>query len=135
MAEDLLKLEAVRRARGRIHPCPPFSIEVDFDRRSGELMLTSAAQPGNGAPGNELLDEIEGALRAGRVRTILWNHAAIAHRVFCPRWPFGPIAVGIGNGVHRFDALSAICEQAPTAAPAVRAILAGQDTSRDRGRR
>jgi hypothetical protein len=134
VAEDLLKLDAVRRARGGIHPIPPFSIDLDFDRRSGELTLTSAAQPAARPPGSEpLLDEIESALKAGGVRTIVWNHTAIAHRVSCPRWPFAPVSVGLGNGVHRFDALAAVCGQAPAAASALRAILAGLDTPRDRG--
>jgi hypothetical protein len=131
LSEDLLRIDVVRRIRGGILPGVPFGIELEFDAPDGILLLKATVAPGSQSPRiNPLPADVDAALLAGRIRTIIWSYTPAASRAPWPQ-PARPAIVGLGRGIHRFDALSAICVQAPDAARALRAILSGEPSPRE----
>lgn len=130
-AEDLMKIDIVRRARGgTLRARQPFAVGVEFDEGAGVLALTSGDQLEEPAsPRSPLPREIERAVLDGRVRLIVWDHTAVAYGVICETRPGRWLQVGLGfGGVHRFEALSAVYSRSPgAAAPALLAILRGEE--------
>ncbi len=131
LAEDLMKIDIVRRARGgTLRARQPFAVGVEFDDDSGVLLLTSRDESGEPTPSRSPVPwEVERAILDGRVQLIVWDHTAVAYGIICEMWPGWWLPVGLGfGGVWRFDALSAVYSRSPgTTAPALLAILRGED--------
>jgi hypothetical protein len=115
LLDDLLRLDLVLAARrGTLRSRQPFTVEWEFDPAEGVLVAVSAKAPagsvGPGAraegalapPAPQALD----ALAQGRVRALVWDHAAVAQQVVCQvgrsRWLTFTLGPG---GVYRFRAL------------------------------
>jgi hypothetical protein len=117
LLDDVLRLDLILAARrGTLRSRQPFTVEWEFDAAEGALMAVSARAPvGDGGPvaraepalaepasARQALD----ALAEGRVRALVWDHAAVAQQVVCragrSRWLTFTLGPG---GVYRFRAL------------------------------
>jgi hypothetical protein len=117
LLDDLLRLDLILAARrGTLHARQPFTVEWEFDPVEGALVAVSARAPADGgglaarpepAPaGPALVPQALDALVQGRIRALVWDHAAVAPQVVCragrSRWLTFTLGPG---GVYRFRAL------------------------------
>ena len=115
LLDDLLRLDLIVAARrGTLCSRQPFTVEWEFDPAEGALVAVSAKAPAGGGgpaarpegalapPAPQALD----ALAEGRVRALVWDHAAVAQQVVRragrSRWLTFTLGPG---GVYRFRAL------------------------------
>jgi hypothetical protein len=115
LLDDLLRLDLIVAARrGTLRSRQPFTVEWEFDPAEGALVAVSAKVPAGGGgpaarpegalapPAPQALD----ALAEGRVRALVWDHAAVAQQVVRragrSRWLTFTLGPG---GVYRFRAL------------------------------
>jgi hypothetical protein len=115
LLDDLLRLDLVLAARrGTLRSRQPFTVEWEFDPPEGVLVAVSAKAPaGSGGPGARAEGALAppapqalDALAQGRVRALVWDHAAVAQQVVRQvgrsRWLTFTLGPG---GVYRFRAL------------------------------
>jgi len=104
----------VAARQGTLRSRQPFTVEWEFDPAEGALVAVSAKAPAGGGgpaarpegalapPAPQALD----ALAEGRVRALVWDHAAVAQQVVRragrSRWLTFTLGPG---GVYRFRAL------------------------------
>ncbi len=125
---DVLKLAIVGRAQtSALRAKGPFCVSMQFDRDQGQLLFVSrpvkqtdaeasakAGSMGNGSWPEEDRRELEFAVREGRVRTMVWNHAALGGRVHYALTPFTHLSLGFGEyDLHRFEALEGLARRCP----------------------
>jgi glycosyl transferase family 1 len=117
LLDDLLRLDLILAARrGAIRSRQPFTVEWEFDPVEGALVAVSTRAPADGGgpatraepavAGPALAPQALDALAQGRVRALVWDHAAVAQQVVCragrSRWLTFTLGAG---GVYRFRAL------------------------------
>lgn len=125
---DVLKLAIVGRAQtSALRAKGPFCVSMRFDRDQGQLLFVSrpvkqtdaeasakAGSMGNGSWPEEDRRELEFAVREGRVRTMVWNHAALGGKVHYALTPFTHLSLGFGEyDLHRFEALEGLARRCP----------------------
>jgi hypothetical protein len=103
--DDLLRLDLIRAARqGTLRTSQSFTVAWEYDAAAGALVAVSGRGPG--ADGPVPIAEVVDALRQGRIRTLVWDHAEVAPQVVCrtgrSRWLTFTLGAG---GVYRFRAL------------------------------
>jgi hypothetical protein len=117
LLDDLLRLDLIRVARrGTLRSRQRFTVDWEYDAAAGALVAVSARRPvGGGGPaagaepaaaGPALTPAAREALVQGRVRALVWDHAAVGPQVVCragrSRWLTFTLGPG---GVYRFRAL------------------------------
>jgi hypothetical protein len=105
LLDNLLRLDLVRAARqGTLRTCQSFTVEWEYDPAAAALVAVSRKGPGSA--GSALTAEAIDALGQGRIRALVWDHAAVAPQVVCrtgrSRWLTFTLGPG---GVYRFQAL------------------------------
>ena len=105
LLDDLLRLDLIRSARqGTLRTNQSFTVAWEYDAAAGALVAVSRGWPGGAGP--DPTAEVVDALRQGRIRVMLWDHAEVAPQVVCrtgrSRWLTFTLGSG---GVYRFRAL------------------------------
>ena len=128
LLDDLLRLELIRTARQRSLSTSQ-SFTVDWEYEAAANVLVAVSRRGPGATGGALTDEAVAALRQGRIRALVWDHAAVAPQVVCRAGRFRWLTFTLGSGgVYRFRALEQLyCADAQAIGDALAAILAAGD--------
>jgi hypothetical protein len=137
LTDDLLKVDIARRARaGTLVTHPRFGILVEFDPALAVLQLTSFRCVNDPPPSSPLAPDVEEAVLGGRVQTMVWDHSAVSNHIVYSIRHGVSLDVALGTqGVFDFMALSAVLRAAPAViAPAMLAILRGENGTRERGR-
>jgi len=103
--DDLLRLDLIRAARqGTLRTSQSFTVAWEYDVAAAALVAVS--RRGSGAAGSVLTADVLDALRQGRIRALVWDHADVAPQVVCrtgrSRWLTFTLGPG---GVYRFRAL------------------------------
>jgi hypothetical protein len=103
--DDLLRLDLIRAARqGTLRTNQTFTVTWEYDPAAAALVAVS--RRGRDADGPVATAEVVDALRQGRIRTLVWDHAGVAPQVVCrtgrSRWLTFTLGAG---GVYRFRAL------------------------------
>jgi len=104
LLDDLLRLDLIRAARhGALRTSQAFTVAWQYDAAAGALMAVS--RRGVGSPGPDRLAAGIDALRQGRIRALVWDHAAVASQVVCRVGRSGSLTFTLGpGGVYRFRA-------------------------------
>ena len=105
LLDDLLRLDLIRAARqGSLRTRQSFTVGWEYDVAAAALVAVSTR--GRASAGSTLPAEAIDALAQGRVRALVWDHAAVASQVVCragrSRWLTFTLGQG---GVYRFLAL------------------------------
>ncbi len=105
LLDDLLRLDLIRAARqGTLRTRQSFTVGWEYDVAAAALVAVSTRGPASA--GSTLPAEAIDALAQGRVRALVWDHAAVASQVVCragrSRWLTFTLGQG---GVYRFLAL------------------------------
>jgi hypothetical protein len=127
LLDDLLRLDLIRAARqGTLGTSQSFTVDWEYEPAAEVLLAVSR---GPGAPGAALTREAVAALRQGRIRALVWDHAAVAPQVVCRAGRFRWLTFTLGSGgVYRFRALEQLYRaDAPAIGNALAAILGPGD--------
>jgi hypothetical protein len=108
LLDDLLRLDLIRAARqGTLRTRQSFTVGWEYDVAAAALVAVSTR--GQALAGSTLPAEALDALAQGRVRALVWDHAAVASQVVCragrSRWLTFTLGQG---GVYRFLALERV---------------------------
>ena len=139
LLDDLLRLDVILAARrGTLRSRQSFTVDWEYDAAAGALVAVSARGSAAGtepaSAGPALTPEARDALAQGRVRALVWDHAAVAPQVVCragrSRWLTFTLGQG---GVYRFRALEQLYQaDAPAVGDALVAVLGGADRTAGR---
>jgi hypothetical protein len=120
LLDDLLRLDLIRAARqGTLQTRRSFTVEWEYDAPGAALVAVSARGPvggggaaagtGSAPAGPALTAEAIDALGQGRIRALVWDHAAVASQVVCRAGRSRSLTFTLGQGgVYRFRAIEQI---------------------------
>jgi hypothetical protein len=135
LLDDLLRLDLVRAARqGTLGSSQAFTVAWEYDAAAAALVAVS--RRGAGAHGTPPAPEAVDALRQGRIRALVWDHADVAPQVVCRTGRSHWLTFTLGpGGVYRFRALEQLYHaDVPAVGETLMAIVgAGQGPARGPG--